>query len=158
MQLDMVRTRELIRELFRITGELTEMTARPFTPDGHLVGSLGEVIAASAYGLDLEPPSTKACDAKDKNGRSVEIKATFSDRVAFRRHDVDCEPAHCIVLQLQSDAGFEEIYNGPMRAILERLSLRQLPRNGQIQISLHQLRMLNTNADDCGAFDERSRH
>ena len=33
---------------------------RKFTPDGHLVGSIGEVIAAEALGLTLYPPSLLA--------------------------------------------------------------------------------------------------
>ena len=38
---------EKIRELYRITAELEEKyPGRCFTPDGHLVGSIGEVYAA----------------------------------------------------------------------------------------------------------------
>jgi hypothetical protein len=38
---------------------------RPFTPDGHLVGSIGEVIAAKVLGdgFKLVAPSTKGHDA-----------------------------------------------------------------------------------------------
>ena len=45
---------EKIRELYRITAELEEKyPGRRFTPDGHLVGSIGEVYAAEKYGLTL---------------------------------------------------------------------------------------------------------
>ena len=45
---------EKIRELYRITAELEEKyPGRHFTPDGHLVGSIGEVYAAEKYGLTL---------------------------------------------------------------------------------------------------------
>jgi hypothetical protein len=148
MQTDQIQTQRLIADLLRVTGELRKITSRPFTPDGHLVGSLGEVLAANAYGLSLEPPSTKACDARDKDGRRIEIKATFGKRVAFRRHDVDCQPDHCLVLRLREDAGFDEIYNGPIHLILDRLSERSLPSNGQLQISLSQLQMLNRTVRD----------
>ncbi|HIR43130.1 MAG TPA: hypothetical protein IAB86_07080, partial [Candidatus Aphodovivens avicola] len=43
---------EKIREIFRIANELEDMhPGRHFTPDGHMVGSIGEVIAAEEYGL-----------------------------------------------------------------------------------------------------------
>jgi hypothetical protein len=148
VKLDLLRARQLIEELLRITGELQKMTNRPFTLDGHLVGSLGEVFAANAYGLTLEPPSKKACDARDKEGKRIEIKATFGSRVAFRRHDVDCEPDHCLVLRLRQDADFDEVYNGPMQPIIEKLKVRALPSNGQLQISLVQLQALNTQVND----------
>jgi len=154
MEFDRIRVRQLISDVFRITAELQRMTNRKFTPDGHLVGSLGEVIAANAYNLTLEPPSTKACDARDGEGRRIEIKATFGKRVGFRHHDDDCQPDHCLVLKLKQDAEFDEIYNGPMKPILEKLKLRSLPSNGQRQISLVQLKALNGQIDDT----DRLRH
>jgi hypothetical protein len=148
MEFDHLHALRLVGELFRLTDELQKMTSQPFTPDGHLVGSLGEVFAASAYELELEPPSTKACDARDKNGKRCEIKATFGNRVAFRRHNADCEPHYCLVLRLKKDADFDEIYNGPMRLILDKLEARALPSNGQLQISLAQLQVLNAQVHD----------
>jgi hypothetical protein len=148
MEFDRSRAKRLVGDLFCLTDELQEMTHRPFTPDGHLVGSMGEVFAAAAYDLKLEPPATKACDAKTRDGKRVEIKATFGKKVAFRRHDADCEPHHCLVLQLKKEGGFTEIYNGPMRPILNKLSVRNLPSNGQLQISLVQLSALNAEVSE----------
>jgi hypothetical protein len=144
MRLDTKRITELIENLFRITDELTTMTGRAFTPDGHLVGSIGEVLAASIYGLDLEPHSTTGCDAI-KNGRRIEIKATFGKRVAFRAHDTSDECDHVLVLRLQRAApfDFEEIYNGPAKPVLEKLAPLPLQSNGQRPISLADLRILN---------------
>lgn len=42
---------------------------RMFTPDGHLVGSIGEVIAAEAFNLRLYPMSQAGHDAFDSNGQ-----------------------------------------------------------------------------------------
>jgi hypothetical protein len=36
---------------------------RHFTPDGHMVGSLGECLVAHAYGLELQTASNKGFDA-----------------------------------------------------------------------------------------------
>lgn len=59
-------TSDLIRELFRAAQALADrFPGRPFTPDGHPVGSIGEVLAAERYGLTLQPPSTTGHDAID---------------------------------------------------------------------------------------------
>ena len=49
---------------------------RKFTLDGHLVGSIGEVVAAYIFDLDLNPASTLGHDARSQDGRNVEIKLT----------------------------------------------------------------------------------
>lgn len=52
-----------IKELYKITNELeSSYPGRKFTIDGHLVGSIGEVIVAEYYGLTLLPNSTKTHD------------------------------------------------------------------------------------------------
>ena len=73
-----------IRELYRITKELEEQfPGRKFTPDGHLVGSIGEVLAAGYYGLALLPNSSETHDAIDTDGRRIQIKATQIKRIAI---------------------------------------------------------------------------
>ena len=46
-------TSDLIRQVFENCRELTRRTGRPFSPDGHLVGSLGEVFAAGTLELQI---------------------------------------------------------------------------------------------------------
>ncbi len=100
---------ELVRELYRIVSRLEQaFPGREFTPDGHLVGSLGEVLAAHRYGLELLPASTPEHDARALDGRLVQIKATQTRQVALR-----AEPQHLIVLALRPDGTTTEIYNGP---------------------------------------------
>jgi hypothetical protein len=55
---------------------------RKFTPDGHLVGSIGEVVAAKALGLTLYPGSHPGHDAYDANG-DVQIKMTSGASVSL---------------------------------------------------------------------------
>ena len=67
---------QLIERLYKIVAELESLfPGRKFTPDGHLVGSLGEVIAAHDYDLILLEASTKTHDAR-KGGKQIQIKAT----------------------------------------------------------------------------------
>ena len=70
----------LIRELYGVSAKLERLyPGRHFTPDGHMVGSLGEVMAADAYGLRLFEASHPIHDAVDSKGRLVQIKATQGD-------------------------------------------------------------------------------
>lgn len=69
-------------ELFSITKELEELyPGRKFTIDGHLVGSIGEVLVAEKFNLTLLPNSTKTHDAVDGEGRYYQIKATQTDKI-----------------------------------------------------------------------------
>src|SRR5207245_3610015 len=104
-----VQMRDLVdrvKQLYAIAEELTRETGRSFRPDGHMVGSAGEVMAAHLYGLRLLPQSTAGHDAK-KGSRAVQIKATGGDRVALYS-----EPQHLLVLKLEG-AKPSEIFNGP---------------------------------------------
>lgn len=116
---------------------------RPFTPDGHMVGSLGECIVAEAYGLELMSPSNKGFDALSKDGKKVEIKTTQSKTIAFR----SC-PDHTIIIRIFKDGTFEECYNGPGERIWKIFEGRKRPSNGQYQISLGRVKALNASVPE----------
>lgn len=136
--MDRTRFPTLVKQLYGIVDELERMfSGRHFTPDGHMVGSLGEAIAAHYYGLRLLTASTKGKDA-EKNGKFVEIKATQRKSVAFR-----CEPEHLLVLKIHEDGQFTEIYNGFGKRVWDAVKHKPLPSNGQYQLSLARLSKLN---------------
>ncbi|EED33278.1 conserved hypothetical protein [gamma proteobacterium NOR5-3] len=131
----MPSTAELVQGLYEIVAELEALyPGRPFTPDGHLVGSIGETLVAERYGLKLMPPSTKGYDAIDQIGRKVEIKCTQGKSVAFRH-----EPEWCIVVKLLRTGDIEEVYHGPGGPVWALVSHKPLPSNGQYQVSLSKL-------------------
>jgi len=126
----------LISELYRIVERLEELfPGRKFTPDGHLVGSIGEVLAASRYDLDLLTMSAKGCDATKGEARRVEIKITQGQSVAFR-----CEPPHLIVVHLARPGVVSEVFNGPGHLVWPYVGPPQ--SNGQRTIGLAKLRRL----------------
>lgn len=130
-----------IKELYDITNELERTyPGRKFTIDGHLVGSIGEVIVAEHYGLDLLPNSTKTHDARTKDGKMVQIKAPQVKGIA-----ISSEPDYLIVIRLLSDGSWEEIYNGPGKAAWDDAGKMQ--KNGQRPISLSKLRNLMGSVD-----------
>lgn len=127
---------KLMQDLYGVVARLEELfPGRPFTPDGHLVGSIGEVIAAHRYGLTLLNCSAECHDAKSSCGKSVQIKATQGKSIAMRD-----EPSYLIVLKLLKTGYCEEVYNGP--GALPWRSAGAMQRNGQRSISLFTLKKL----------------
>lgn len=137
--IDHLKFQTLIKELYAMVSELEMMfPGRHFTPDGHMVGSIGECLVADAYGLKLMAASNKGYDAVALSGQKVEIKATQSGSAAFRS-----EPEHTIVIKILPDGSFQEIYNGPGNIVWAQFKNKPLPSNGQYQISLNKLKALN---------------
>jgi hypothetical protein len=125
----------LIQELYAIVGKLEAMfLGRHFTPDGHLVGSIGEALASHYYGVALCTASTQGYDGL-LHGRQIEVKATQGKSVAL----YSC-PEHLLVFKLLPDGTFEEHYNGPGAPVWALLATRKPTKNGQQQVSLTALR------------------
>jgi hypothetical protein len=132
----------LVRDLYMVVDELNQLfedKKKKFTPDGILVGHIGEVLAAHMYGLDLYPNSHPGHDAVSNDGLEVQIKATQgSSRVALRS-----EPQHLIVLRIDRSGQAEEIYNGPGSFVWKACtSGKNRPSNGQYSIALSTLKKL----------------
>ena len=135
-----------IKELYRITTELERSyPGRKFTIDGHLVGSIGEVIVAEHYGLTLLCNSTETHDAVSSDGRNAQIKATQVNRIA-----ISSEPDYLIVIKLFSDGSWEENYNGPGKPVWDHAG--KIQKNGQRPISLSKLRSLMNSVDKKDTF------
>lgn len=136
--MDHPKFQDCVHRLYAIVQELETMfPGRPFTPDGHMVGSLGECLVANAYELTLMPPSNQGFDAISKTGKQVEIKATQGNSVSFR----SC-PEHTIIIRINKDGTFEECYNGSGELIWQQFENRKLPSNGQYQISINKVKHL----------------
>ena len=138
---------DLLRRLYEIVAELeAKHPGRKFTPDGHLVGSIGEVLAAHYYDLMLLPASTKGHDARTRDGRMVQVKATHGKSVGLRG---TCE--WLLVLQLDQNGGCAEIYNGPGDAAWNVSGKAQ--RNGQQSVTLSTLRKLAAQLAGAGRIE-----
>ena len=136
--MDHIKFQNLVKSLYSSVKELESMfPGRPFTPDGHMVGSIGECLVADAYDLELMPPSNQGYDAITRDGKKVEIKATQAKTVAFR----SC-PEHTIIIKINKDGTFDEFYNGPGDLIWQQFEGKKTPSNGQYQISLSKLTKL----------------
>jgi hypothetical protein len=108
---------------------------RKFTLDGHLVGSIGEVVAAEALNLTLYPASRAGHDAYDENGE-VQIKMTGGNRSIAMY--ADC--FRLVVLRIVSPEEAEIIYDGPGAPAWAGAG--KVGKNGQRVVSLAKLRAL----------------
>lgn len=128
---------EPVASIYRAAAELERLYPnRKFTPDGHLVGSIGEVIAAEALGLTLYPMSRPGHDAYDLHG-AVQIKMTAGTKIAM--YDT-CD--RLVVLRVVSPEEAEIIYDGPGQPAWDRAGKKG--KNGQRPITLACLRQIAT--------------
>jgi hypothetical protein len=126
---------DIMSRLYGVVADLEKMfPGRHYTPDGHMVGSIGEAIASHYYGVNLHDSSNRGCDGT-ANGKSVEVKITQGNRVAIRS-----EPEHLLVLRLHKDGLFDEVYNGKGCRVWAQFDSGNRPDNGQYQISLARLK------------------
>lgn len=122
--------------IYRAVEELqANYPGRKFTPDGHMVGSIGEVVAAEALGLTLHPSSHACHDAYDAEGRQIQIKMTAGNAIGMYSK---CE--RLVVLRVVSPEDAEIVYDGPGEAAWAHAS--KLGRNGQRVVRLSKLRAL----------------
>lgn len=135
--MDLARFPQLLRSIYDAVDQLEAMfPGRHFTPDGHMVGSLGEALAAHYYGVELYVASSE-CHDGSCDGRMVQVKATQGNGVAL-----SSEPEHLLVLRLNRDGTFVEQYNGPGNIVWRLVSHKPRPKNGQYPVSLAALRRL----------------
>jgi hypothetical protein len=126
---------EPVERIYKATAELEALYPdRKFTLDGHLVGSIGEVVAAEALGLTLYPMSRRGHDAYDVNG-DVQIKMTAGNSVAMY---ATCD--RLVVLRIVSPLEAEILYDGPGQPVWEKAS--KMGKNGQRVVRLSRLRTM----------------
>jgi hypothetical protein len=125
-----------VADIYRAVQELERLHPRKFTPDGHLVGSIGEVVAAEALYLTLYPMSRAGHDARDKNGCDVQIKTTGGNRSVAMYSECN----RLVVLRIVSPEEAEIVYDGPGGPAWAGAA--KVGKNGQRVVSLAKLRTL----------------
>ena len=119
-----------VQELIAIVHELEgDFPGRHFTLDGHLVGSIGEVMAAYYYGIELYTASTEIHDG-EVNGRKVQIKISQQDNIVINH-----EPDYLIVLYLNKNGNIYEVYNGTGRLPWNTASKKDSHNNRHMRVN-----------------------
>jgi hypothetical protein len=97
-----------VADIYRAVAELERLYPdRKFMPDGHLVGSIGEVIAREKFGLTMHSMFKPGHDGFDEPG-GIQIKITAGSAVGVR---ADC--ARLFVLKITPPEDAEIIYGAP---------------------------------------------
>jgi hypothetical protein len=131
-----VKLPEPVAAIYKAVAELeATYPGRKFTPDGHLVGSIGEVVAAEALNLKLYPSSHPGHDAYDDHG-DVQVKMTGGKSIAMYATCV-----RLVVLRIVSSEEAEIVYDGPGEPVW--LAAGKPAKNGQSVVSLSKLRALS---------------
>lgn len=135
------KLRGKIAELVKIVSALEKAyPGRHFTLDGHLVGSMGEVLAEYYYGVELYPASTPKHDGR-VNGKDVQIKATQRDVVLLGE-----EPDNLLVLYLANTGAVFEVYNGPGKLAWD--SVENKDKRGYKHLRVNKLMELDAEVKD----------
>ncbi len=116
-----------------------EFPGRRFTMDGHMMGSIGEVIAAKTFGLQLLPASSKGHDAICATRGQVQIKITGirGKRVIFNQPECD----YLIVLKITSRTTATLLYDGPGKPVCDQLC--GPTSKGQYSIAINTIRKIS---------------
>lgn len=128
--------REKIKLVFETCQKLSDLTGRPVSPDGHLVGSLGEIFASAQLGISLASPSNKGFDAVDAQGNKVEIKTTTGKSISLSAAGTEATRLVVVLLDRTGEASIA--FDGPAQAVWDMAGPAQ--KNGQRQISLSKFR------------------
>lgn len=127
-KMDLVK--QQIQKLIDIVKELeAQFPGRHFTLDGHLVGSIGEVMAAYYYGIELFTASTEIHDG-EVEGKKVQIKISQQDNIVINH-----EPDYLIVLYLNKNGNIYEVYNGTGKLPWENTSKPDSHNNRHIRVN-----------------------
>ena len=134
--------KQKVTELLRIVDELeNRFPGKKFTLDGHLLGSMGEVLAEYYYQIKPYRNSAKTHDG-EVDGKRVQVKITQGDSV-----DINDVPDYLLVLFLnKKDGSVYEVYNGPCGWLRDC----KRTKNGWYSRTLNKLVELDKSiSDDC---------
>lgn len=122
--------RDKVQQMIGIVSDLEEeFPGRHFTLDGHLVGSIGEVMAAYYYGIELYRASAQVHDGV-VDGREVQIKITQQDDIVINE-----EPEYLLVLYLTKKGDVYEVYNGRGKEPWKSASKRDSHNNRHMRVN-----------------------
>lgn len=116
---------------------------RPFTPDGKMVGDIGEVIAGSFYEVELDKIGRRAWDGT-YCGRNVQIKATGGNSTYLKKPPKESSAKDLLmVFYISRENGeYELVYNGDIQKVWNDLKNKKIDSTGAKTISLDRLREL----------------
>ena len=115
---------------------------RPFTPDGRMVGDIGEIMAGSFYEIELDKIGRRAWDGTYR-GRNVQIKTTGGTNTYLKQLEEGFGNGLFMVFLINRENGeYELVYNGDIQRVWDDLKNKKLDKTSAKSISLDRLREL----------------
>lgn len=116
---------------------------KPFTPDGRMVGDIGEAIAAIKFDVVIDKKLRRDWDGyrvdSYGNKHEVQIKTTQKDETYLKKPPHEGE---LLVFKIFKDGNYKCYYNGKIMRVWK--SIKQKPDNtGAKFIKLNKLQQLN---------------
>lgn len=143
-----------VRAIYKAVNSLTKRYGRKFTPEGVLVGTLGEVLAEENYDLELLPPRTEAFDATDRRGRKVQIRCDQRNTAPIKKGETK---GMFLALKLLPDGTIEEIFNGPASVAHRLTEGRKADSAGFVNLTHNKLRKLMESVPQSKRIPSRNR-
>ncbi|MBU4274724.1 hypothetical protein KKE19_02825 [Patescibacteria group bacterium] len=134
-----------IRNLYKSVVELNNaFPERKFTPDGRMVGDMGEAIASLKFHVILDEKSKRDWDGcrinKNHKERKVQVKTTQKNETYLKKPPCDGD---LLVFKINNDGGYECCYDGSIMKVWKSLKDKNPDINGAKFIKLSKLKKLN---------------
>jgi hypothetical protein len=134
--------RHIIATVFSAQNALRELAPEyKWAGMGNLLGDYGEFVCMEHYGLAKAPAGANGYDATTADGKTVQIKTNHAASSIGFRGDADL----MLVIHVQADGGFEELYYGDFQMVKE--SSRYSARDNKQSISISKLPKLREAQD-----------
>ena len=112
--------------IYEIANELgSEFNISKCTPDGHLLGAIGQIAAKIAFGLKFGSDEQEHnCTWSDK-GKFIDIQVRSTGRgsVAIRK-----KPEYLIAIEITESGKLFLLYNGPGEYVWEKIQHQKQPQ------------------------------
>lgn len=140
----LAKLKDAIKDLYASVEKLqAAFPDRKFTPDGCMIGDIGEALAELKFGVTLDKKSKKHWDGhrivSRGEERKAQVKATQKDDTYLKPppHDGDL-----LVFKIFNNGDWEVVYDGPILKVWESLKDKKPDKNGAKIITLENLRKL----------------
>ena len=124
--MDTADFKKKISQIYEISNELGRaFNIDKCTPDGHLLGAIGQIAAKIAYGLEFGSEKDEHnCTWSDGSRRiNVQVRCTGRNNIALRQ-----EPEHLIALSIFENGAIRLLYNGPGNLVWKRIQHQKNPQ------------------------------
>lgn len=135
--------KDKIASIYNIANELgKEFKITKCTPDGHLLGAIGQIAAKMAFELDFGSERTEHnCTWTSDDGTKIDIQVRSSGKgsIAIRE-----EPEYLIAIGINENGKLQLLYNGPGKYVWEIIEKQN---QSQKSASNNQLKLAQLKAD-----------